>query len=86
MNSKENRLNPNRYVIEKKGKNGNWAPAKEVPGGKTTATVDGLIKGEEYQFRVIAINKAGPGESADPSDPVVAKPRFRTGYTYSIAQ
>lgn len=36
----------------------------------------GLKEGEEYQFRVMAVNKAGPGEPSDPSRKVVAKARF----------
>ncbi len=66
-----------KYIIEKKDKHGRWEMAKEIPADKTAATVDNLIEGEEYQFRVIPVNKAGPGEASDPSDRVIAKPRFR---------
>lgn len=64
------------YVIEKKDKRGKWTKAKEVPAGETSARVDGLEEGEEYQFRIAAVNKAGPGEFSEPSDRVIAKPRF----------
>jgi len=64
------------YVIEKKDKNGRWEEAMTVPAGTTNATVGNLKEGEEYQFRVIAKNKAGLGEPSDPTDRIIAKPRF----------
>ncbi|CAK5074870.1 unnamed protein product [Meloidogyne enterolobii] len=63
------------YVIEKKPKNGLWTPCGQVPGNQCKGTADGLIPGEEYQFRIKAINKAGEGEPSDPTDPKIAKPR-----------
>jgi len=48
-----------------------------VPGDANAATVPNLTEGEEYQFRIIAVNKAGPGEASEPSDSVIAKPRNR---------
>ncbi|CAG2161698.1 unnamed protein product [Oppiella nova] len=63
------------YIIEKKDKWGDWEKAVEVPGDKTTATVPGLIEGQPYEFRVKAVNKAGPGEPSDASKTIVAKPR-----------
>ncbi|CAJ0587388.1 unnamed protein product, partial [Mesorhabditis spiculigera] len=63
------------YIIEKKDKRGRWEEAMVVPGDATTATVDGLKEGEEYQFRVRAKNKAGKGEASDPTDTVIAKCR-----------
>ncbi|KAK6747288.1 hypothetical protein RB195_000476 [Necator americanus] len=64
------------YIIEKKGKHGReWQECGKVSGDETTATILGLKEGEEYQFRVTAVNKAGPGEASDPSRKVVAKPR-----------
>lgn len=38
-------------------------------------TVPGLIEGETYQFRVKAVNAAGPGEASKPTKPIVAKPK-----------
>lgn len=54
-----------------------WIKALEVPADKTAASVTGLSEGQEYQFRIKAKNKAGPGEPSDPSAGVVTKPRHR---------
>jgi len=48
----------------------------EIIGNKHEATVPDLVEGVKYQFRVRAVNKAGPGTPSDPSDPIVAKDRF----------
>lgn len=64
------------YIIEKRPKHGIWEKAVDVPAGKTAATVPDLIEGEEYEFRVIAVNKGGHSEPSDASAPVIAKPRF----------
>ncbi|KAK5968521.1 Twitchin [Trichostrongylus colubriformis] len=63
------------YQIEKRTKYGRWEPAISVPGGQTTATVPDLTPNEEYEFRVIAVNKGGPSDPSDASKPVIAKPR-----------
>lgn len=65
------------YIIEKRPKYGSWEKAAEIPGNKTSGTVPNLTEGEEYEFRVIAVNKGGPGEPSEASLPVIAKPRFR---------
>lgn len=53
-----------------------WEKAAEVSGNVTKGTVPNLTEGEEYEFRVIAVNKGGPGEPSEASKPVIAKPRF----------
>lgn len=63
------------YIIEKKDKYGEWEKAVEVPAYETSATVPDLIEGQPYEFRVRAVNKAGPGEPSDPTPTIVAKPR-----------
>lgn len=67
-----------KYIIEKKSKHSpTWEKAAEVPGDATKGVAPNLTEGEEYEFRVVAVNKAGPGEPSDPSKSVVAKPRHR---------
>lgn len=44
-----------------------------LPISGTKYTVDGLLEDTEYEFRVIAVNKAGPGQPSMPSSSVVAK-------------
>lgn len=63
------------YIVEKKDKFGDWVECARVDGKTTKATADNLTPGETYQFRVKAVNKAGPGKPSDPTGNVVAKPR-----------
>ena len=64
------------YIIEKKEKTGNkWIKAAVTNGPECDARVSDLIEGVEYQFRVKAVNKAGPSAPSEPSTSVVTKPR-----------
>lgn len=63
------------YIVEKKDKFGTWEKALEVPADQCKATVPDLIEGQGYEFRVIAVNKAGPGEPSDATPTIIAKPR-----------
>ncbi|XP_047491377.1 twitchin-like isoform X5 [Penaeus chinensis] len=65
-----------KYIIEKKEKYGTWETIHESEGPKTECRVPGLTEGKTYQFRVTAVNKAGPGEPSDPTKPHLAKARF----------
>ncbi|KXJ80778.1 hypothetical protein RP20_CCG023458 [Aedes albopictus] len=65
------------YIIEKKDKYSPiWEKACETTSPSPTATVGGLVEGNEYQFRVIAVNKAGQSDPSDASRTFTAKPRF----------
>lgn len=50
----------------------NWETVGEVPAKSTEFKVPDLDENEEYDFRVIAVNKGGQG---DPSD-TVTRPKF----------
>lgn len=64
------------YVIEYKEKFAkDWEPGKEL-GDVQSGTIDGLKEGCQYEFRIRAINKAGPGEPSDATKPIIAKERF----------
>lgn len=57
-----------KYIIEKKDKyKPDWEKATEVPGDTLEAKVPDLKERAEYQFRVIAVNKAGPSPASDPT-------------------
>ncbi|KAH8269759.1 hypothetical protein KR018_000421 [Drosophila ironensis] len=66
-----------KYIIQMRDKSGRaWVDAGTVAGDKTKGTVTGVEEGHEYEFRIVAVNKAGPSEPSDVSKSVVAKPRF----------
>lgn len=65
------------YIIQKKEKGSPyWVNAVHVPANKTAGTVPELTEGQEYEFRIIAVNKAGQSEPSEPSDAIIAKARF----------
>jgi len=72
------------YVIEQKEKNmGQWVEGKtltvkevEALGNKIKGKCDGLVEGQEYQFRIRAVNKGGPSKPGPPSESMIAKHRF----------
>ena len=44
-----------------------------MDGSKTSAQVDGLVKGHEYKFRVSAVNAEGESEPLETAAAIVAK-------------
>lgn len=65
------------YIIEYKDKFGKeWIKGKEIEGNVLQGTIDGLKEGQQYEFRIRAVNKGGPGEPSDPTKPIIAKSRF----------
>merc|ERR1719447_1242807 len=72
------------YIIEMKEKNmGQWVEGKtltvkevEALGNKIKGKCDGLVEGQEYQFRIRAVNKGGPSKPGPPSESMIAKHRF----------
>ncbi|XP_018789320.1 PREDICTED: twitchin isoform X17 [Bactrocera latifrons] len=66
-----------KYIIQMHDKSGRgWVDTATVPGDHTKGTVSNVEEGHEYEFRIVAVNKAGPSEPSDISKPIVAKPRF----------
>ena len=68
------------YVIEIRDKSRRqWKEALKTNAttlqGKIEAPL--IVEGNEYEFRVIAVNKAGPSEPSDPSDTIKAELRFQ---------
>lgn len=63
------------YVVEKKEKGSAiWSEAGKTSG--TTFSANNLKPGVEYEFRVIAVNEAGPSDPSDPTDPQITKARY----------
>ena len=66
-----------KYILQMRDKSGrNWVDAGTVPGERTKGRIEPLEPGHEYEFRVKAVNKAGPSEPSDSSRAIIAKPRF----------
>ena len=66
------------YIIEKRSRNNmEWMQCGQIEGNRCKGTAKNLTEGEEYQFRIIALNKAGPSEPGQPSKWKEARPRFR---------
>lgn len=66
------------YIIEKREKGSTkWQKAGETGPNDTKGTAENLDEGVEYEFRVRAVNAAGPGEPSGASKSVITKPRRR---------
>lgn len=66
-----------KYIIQMRNKTERaWVDAAVVPGSSTSGTVTSVEENNEYEFRIVAVNRAGPSEPSDVSKSVVAKPRF----------
>lgn len=65
------------YIIEAKEKpQATWKEMLSTDTPALKAVVPGLKEGSQYQFRVKAVNKAGPGEASDATDNHTAKARY----------
>lgn len=54
-----------------------WKEVGLSDGPKRFFSKKDLIKGEKYQFRVRAVNKAGPSDPSEPSQLMICKARKR---------
>lgn len=62
------------YILEKKESSSTyWSKVTITSGEETSFRVTRLIKGSEYQFRVLAENRAGVGPASEPSAKVKAQ-------------
>lgn len=65
------------YIIQKKVKGSNlWEKGTEVVGTETKGKVPFLVEGQDYEFRVIALNQGGESKPSEPSELITARPRF----------
>ena len=63
-----------KYVLEKKPRGGKWQKCTGTIGpNDTQATAKNLDDGEEYDFRVMAVNENGESEPLVTSGPIKAK-------------
>ncbi len=64
------------FVERKQDTSSRWVRVNKDLVSDTSLTVTGLTEKSEYQFRVYAENKAGPGPASEPSDKHIAKPPY----------
>jgi hypothetical protein len=59
------------YIIQKLPVRGrsDWTDVNSTPVSGTTFTVPNLIEGSEFEFRVVAVNDAGPGKPSKSTGP-----------------
>ena len=72
------------YIIQKKDKFGGWFDALITDDQNCVATIDelearvpGLSEGKWYQFRIIAVNKAGESEPSPETKPHLCRHKNR---------
>ncbi|XP_077869357.1 immunoglobulin superfamily member 22-like, partial [Saccoglossus kowalevskii] len=63
------------YLVEKKDlRNDKWVMVTKSPLRSIRYTVPKLVEGHEYEFRVSAVNEAGPGKPSSTSEAIMAAP------------
>ncbi|CAN8010310.1 unnamed protein product, partial [Ixodes pacificus] len=62
------------YIVQKKPKDAkDWTPVNILPHPDTTFTVPGLDEGQEYEFRVVAVNDVGESPPSKPTGLVLVE-------------
>lgn len=62
------------YIVEKRERgNTDWQKVNNYPTPNQSFIVQDLREGGRYEFRVIAVNEAGPGKPSKPSDAITAQ-------------
>lgn len=62
------------YIVQKKAKSGgDWEEVNDYPHPSTTMTVPGLKEGDEYTFRVMAVNEVGRSQPSRPSNGILVE-------------
>jgi len=59
--------------VEKRERGGEWIKVNNYPTPNTSFTVQDLREGSRYEFRVVAVNEAGPGKPSKPTEPMTAE-------------
>lgn len=74
------------YVVEKcTNFNSRWVRATRTNITDTTVSLDDLVEGTNYEFRVCAENEAGSGPFCQPIGPVEAKaPQGNSSFTLHV--
>lgn len=61
------------YYVEKRERGGPWARVNNYPTPNTNFVVQDLREGNRYEFRVVALNEAGPSKPSKATEPIVAR-------------
>lgn len=64
------------YVEKRSGYSHKWSRVNRKPIRDTVCDITDLHEGEEYEFRVLAVNEAGTGEGSDYTPTITIKDPF----------
>lgn len=73
------------YVVEMKDKfSPDWTECAKTTDDNPQVKVEGLKEKMVYNFRVRAVNKAGPGSPSEPTDNHIVKYKNRKNSNYNL--